>query len=115
MLRFNIYNKNGEIITLRDLDKEICQMWNQPLLEGDFLSAPTGLHDSWYQILVYCINAHQYVGLVCWEAMIGVLASASAIEVKDLKEFDEVLEYYKPYIKVFIEFNKKGYQLVTTK
>ena len=110
-MKFAIYNKEGEPISMRILYVEAAEFWKVEFSAKKYAS-PENCYYSWFDNIGTAI-ANLSQGDHKWSEVIGYFASVAAIGEHSFQEFIDALKPFKPFIELCMYWESKGYTPVS--
>lgn len=106
-MKFAIYNKEGEPITMGKLDVEAAEFWKVEFSAKKYAS-PENCYYSWFDNIGTAI-AGLSQGKHEWNEIISYFAGVAAIGEHSFQEFIDALKPFKPFIELCMYWESKGY------
>ena len=110
-MKFAIYNKEGEPISMRILYIEAAEFWKVEFSAKKYASTENCYY-SWFDNIGTAI-ADLNQGKHKWSEVIGYFAGVAAIGEHSFQEFIDALKPFKPLIELCIYWESKGYTPVS--
>lgn len=116
MAQFQILDKEGDAITIDNLDKEVCELWNKEYstknYANPFIVTEDGeepyLKENWYDSVGWSIA---YSKTTTWSQAIQYFAGIYDLDIISCCVCINTPQHYLyPYLQLFQYWEKKGYK-----
>lgn len=120
MNAFQILDSNNKAISINELDKQACQVWNRELSDREYACPSDESHLNWFDMIGFKIaNQSNYHTLGTWTNVKHTIhMSILERKITDSKtgelslsqeDIDFVRQYIKPYIDLINHWESLGY------
>lgn len=116
-MSFQITTKEGEPITINDLDREACALWNRPYDEKHYVKPKEQeYYAHWFDMVglyIHCQRSkEERRKRVDWSDVLGLMMGHLLLE-KDAEKVKISIEaYWQPYIDLIRHWKSKEYRAI---